>query len=71
MTQQRRRLGSLSEELAARFLRSQGYRIAERNVRLRRGEIDIVAWDGDVLVFVDVRSRKGDRLDLFLGHHLV
>jgi len=62
MSQERRRLGALSEEIAARFLRSRGYRIAERNVRLRQGEIDIVAWDGNVLVFVEVRSRKGDRL---------
>lgn len=55
-------MGALSEELAARYLHSQGYRIAGRNVRFHRGELDIVAWDGDVLVFVEVRSRRGDRL---------
>ncbi len=38
-------------------LRRRGYRIVERNFRCRLGEIDIVARDGDALVFVEVRSR--------------
>lgn len=36
-----------------------GYRLLERNVRLGRGEIDIVARDGSILVFVEVRTRRG------------
>lgn len=43
--------------MAARFLKRAGYRIVERNFRCRAGEIDIVARDGDTLVFVEVRTR--------------
>lgn len=50
--------GRLAEGLAERYLRAQGYEILERNVRFRRGEIDIVARDGDEIVFVEVRSRR-------------
>lgn len=38
-----------------------GYRVVERNVRLRIGELDAVAWDGETLVFVEVRSRASAR----------
>lgn len=38
-----------------------GYRVLARNVRLRVGELDAVALDGEVLVFVEVRSRADDR----------
>lgn len=62
MTRVRRRLGELGETLAARHLEEQGLRVAARNVRLRVGELDIVAWDGPVLVFVEVRTRRGSRL---------
>jgi len=58
VTHGRRELGVRGEELAARFLASKGFRIRERNVRLKRGEIDIVAEDGPVLVFVEVRTRR-------------
>ena len=43
--------------MAAAFLERQGYRIAARNFRLRTGEIDIVAWDGETLVFVEVKTK--------------
>lgn len=46
------------EELAARYLAGKGYRIAARNVRTRRGEIDIVAEDGETVVFVEVKKRS-------------
>src|SRR5262245_21189336 len=46
-----------SEIRAARYLRSQGYRIVATNFRIKEGEIDLVAWDGDILVFVEVKSR--------------
>lgn len=50
--------GREGERLAARFLEKQGFRIRDRNYRNRLGEIDIVAEDGDVLVFVEVRALK-------------
>lgn len=49
-------LGPRGERLAARFLRRLGYRILERNYRTRGGEIDLVARDGDELVFVEVKA---------------
>lgn len=45
------------EQLAERYLLSQGYKIAERNFRLRNGEIDLVAQFGNEVVFVEVRMR--------------
>ncbi len=56
-----RRIGRLGEDLAARYLQSQGYRILERNYRCRDGEIDLVAVDGSCLVFVEVRTRRSTR----------
>ncbi len=50
-------LGKAGEKEAERFLKKKGYRIVERNYRTRRGEIDIVALDGDTLVFVEVKTR--------------
>ena len=49
-------LGRKAERLAAIRLRQLGYRIVEANFRCRYGELDIVAWDGDTLAFVEVRS---------------
>ncbi|MBX3442418.1 MAG: YraN family protein [Planctomyces sp.] len=54
----RRWLGDEGERLAARFLKRQGYRILMRQARNRFGEIDLIALDGDVLVFVEVKSRR-------------
>jgi putative endonuclease len=53
--------GDRAESVAARFLEAQGLRIVARNFRTRLGEIDLVAQDGDVLVFVEVRLRAHDR----------
>lgn len=52
-----RSLGRRGERAAARFLRRQGLRILVRNVRLGRDEIDLVALDGESLVFVEVKSQ--------------
>jgi putative endonuclease len=57
VTFQRQRLGIVGEELAAAALTARGYAILERRYTTERGEIDIVAEDGDTLVFVEVRAR--------------
>ena len=62
MSDGRRRLGAFGERLAAAHLEAKGYRIRARNYRCREGEIDIVAQDGETLVFVEVRTRRGDAL---------
>ena len=60
-----RREGGRGEEIAARFLAGHGYRILERNFRFRRkGEIDIVAREGEYLVFCEVKMRTGDSYGL-------
>lgn len=56
----RREIGRLGERLAARYLDSIGYRVLQRNFRCPLGEIDIIAQDGETLVFVEVRTRTGD-----------
>jgi putative endonuclease len=52
-------LGRYGEELAARHLIDAGMEVLARNWRCREGELDIVARDGDALVFVEVKSRSG------------
>ena len=54
----RRAQGDAAEVRACRHLERSGFTIVERNFRTRGGEIDIVALEGDVLVFVEVRSRE-------------
>lgn len=51
-------LGTAGERAAARFLRRRGYAILERNIKLGRYEIDIVARKGDTTAFVEVKTRK-------------
>jgi putative endonuclease len=53
-------LGRRGEAAAADFLRSLGFRILERRLRSRAGEIDLVAAEGETLVFVEVKSRSGE-----------
>jgi putative endonuclease len=57
----RRWRGQHGEQLAAAFLQGQGYRIAQQNYRCREGEIDIIAWDGPTLVFVEVKTKGQTR----------
>ena len=57
MTLARQRLGEIGETLACSELESQGYAILARRWRARHGEIDIVAQDGETLVFVEVRMK--------------
>jgi putative endonuclease len=56
----RRWFGSRSERAAARYLRRQGCRILTRNYTCPLGELDVVALDGDCIVFVEVRSTGSD-----------
>jgi putative endonuclease len=53
--------GTAAERIAERELERLGYRIVERNFRCSAGELDLVARDGETLVFVEVRSRRSDR----------
>lgn len=54
----RRTLGRLGEELAVTHLRRMGFALLERNARTRHGEIDVIAFDGRTLVFVEVKTRR-------------
>jgi putative endonuclease len=56
----RQGLGRTGERLAAEALARRGYRILERNFRCRYGEIDLVAEQQDDLVFVEVKTRRGE-----------
>ena len=55
-----KRLGDRGERLAARYLRRQGFRILARQWSSRSGEIDLIAADGDCIVFVEVKTRRDD-----------
>jgi putative endonuclease len=54
----RARLGAQGEAIAAAHLEAQGLHITDRNYRSRYGEIDLVAEEGDTLVFVEVKARR-------------
>ena len=58
MEENKRQLGKIQEERAAEYLTGIGYEILERNFRCRLGEIDIIAKDHDVIVFVEVKFRQ-------------
>ena len=60
MTLARQQIGRLGEAAAVRYLERAGWRIVERNYRCPYGEIDIVAQDGETIVFVEVRARSGE-----------
>jgi putative endonuclease len=61
MSRERKGVGQEGEQLAADHLTRLGYRIIARNYRCPFGEVDIVARDGTVLAFVEVKSRRSDR----------
>ena len=50
--------GAIGEDLAVDYLKKKGYRIFQRNYRFEHGEIDIIAEDGNALVFVEVKARR-------------
>lgn len=60
-TDKRQSLGKLGEDLACVELERRGYAILARRYRTRAGEIDIIARDGETIVFVEVKARDGNR----------
>ncbi len=58
MSNYKKQFGNRGEDIAADFLENKGYEIVERNYRYGHGELDIIAKDGDILVFVEVKTRK-------------
>jgi putative endonuclease len=63
----RTRLGRDGEYAAVRLLEDAGYDVLARNVRLPGGEIDVIARDRDVIVFVEVKARSSRRFGSALG----
>ena len=53
-----RAIGNIGEDYAVKVLKKSKYKILERNFTIRGGEIDIIAKDGEYLVFVEVKMRK-------------
>ncbi len=59
-----RLLGIKGEDLATKFLKKKGFRIISRNYKTPLGEIDIIAEDGETLVFVEVKTRTDNSFGL-------
>ncbi|GAB6098917.1 YraN family protein [Halanaerocella petrolearia] len=55
-----REIGKQGEYVAKKFLQEKGYRIQEENFWARYGEVDIIAYEGDYLVFIEVKLVRGD-----------
>jgi putative endonuclease len=53
-------IGKIGEEIALKFLKNAGYEVLELNWRFRKLEIDIIAKEGDILIAVEVKTRKSD-----------
>jgi putative endonuclease len=60
MSRERRLLGQAGESLAADTLQQQGYKVLTRNYRTPYGEVDLIAKDGDTLVFLEVKLRRSE-----------
>ena len=62
MTRERLDLGKLGEELALKKIKRLGYKCVTRNYRCSLGEVDLIAKDGECLVFIEIKRRKGKSL---------
>ena len=61
MTYNKRQIGTEKEKLAGAYLEKNGYEIIEYNFRCKQGEIDIVAKDGEYLVFCEIKYRSNTK----------
>jgi putative endonuclease len=59
LTRERLDLGLLGEKFALKKVKGLGYKLIEKNYRCALGEIDLIAKDGDCLVFIEIKTRKG------------
>lgn len=59
MKRENKNTGNKGEQLAVDYLEKKGYKIERRNFRTRFGELDIVCWDREILVFVEVKTKIG------------
>ena len=59
-----KQFGDIGEKIALNYLKECGYKIVKTNYKNKIGEIDIIASDGDFLVFIEVKYRKNNRLGL-------
>lgn len=53
----KQQIGKIGEDIAAEYLKKQGYSIMERNFRCKQGEIDMIAMDKEEIVFIEVKTR--------------
>ena len=65
MSMSSKKLGVSGEDFALAFLEARGYKILEKNYRAKCGEVDIIALEGDVVVFIEVKTRQEDGWDAF------
>jgi putative endonuclease len=63
VTRERLDLGKWGEDLALQKVKKLGYRCIVRNYRCPLGEVDLIARDGDTLVFIEIKTRKGRSLE--------
>lgn len=59
MTRDRLSLGEMGERLALKNIKRLGYKFIAKNYRCPLGEIDLIARDGDCLVFIEIKTRRG------------
>jgi putative endonuclease len=64
MQNQKQIFGKEGEQIAENYLKKKGYRLVERNYRCRGGELDLIALDRRVIVFVEVKTRSDDRFGI-------
>jgi putative endonuclease len=63
LTRERLELGKFGETLALKKIKRLGYKRIVRNYRCPLGEVDLIAWDGDTLVFIEIKTRMGRSTD--------